>query len=433
LKTRKLVGMAWTNLKQRRLRTSLTTLGVIIGITAIIGIASLGEGFRLEIRQRMQAGFELDNLTVIPGSLFAGLSPNRFADTDIQNISQISGVKIATGVMQLGNVTLYNGNKTVQAFVATAVNFTEFIQIFPDRFVFENVSSPLNYNNDTLIIGHKVNHPNDNDTTPFAVPSDNVTLTLGILVMYPIPHSELQNYTFTIGGTLQKTGTPGITNFDYWIFLPLEKAREIYRQNGILTSQESDLIFVKILDPEQSETIAKGIEALFPPFRVTILVPLTFIRQVDNVLTIVQIFLMAIASISLLVAGIGIMNIMTVTVMERTREIGILKAIGANSRTVLTMFLAEAILIGVMGGVIGLFTGYGLSYGLAFMLSSLIQPQQNPTFQTPETQKLTISPVFSPEWTIAAFVFAVVICVVFGLYPARKASKLNPVEALRYE
>jgi putative ABC transport system permease protein len=143
---------------------------------------------------------------------------------------------------------------------------------------------------------------------------------------------------------------------------------------------------------------------------------------------------MAIASISLLVAGIGIMNIMTVSVMERTREIGILKAIGAKSRTVLTMFLAEAMLVGLIGGLIGIFTGYGVSYGLAYALSRFIHPQQDTGFQTPEQpQRLTIAPVFAPEWTIAAFAFAIIVCVIFGLYPARKASKLNPVEALRYE
>jgi putative ABC transport system permease protein len=425
LRPNKLLGMAIENLKQRRLRTSLTTLGVVIGITAIIGLASLGEGFRLEIRDRMQQGFELDNLTVIPGSLFAGLSRQRFTDDDVQRISEISGVKSVTPVMQIGNVTLYNENKKVQAFVATAVNFTEFIRIFQDRFVFESLA-PTEYRNDTIIIGYKVNHPIENETEPFAVANDNVTLTALVPQQSP-PFYRYENTTFNVGGTLQQKGTPGITNFDYWIFIPLETARKIYG------TSESDLLFAKVYNSEESERVAKDIENLFPPFRITILVPLTFIKQVDNILNVVQLFLMGIAAISLLVAGIGIMNIMTVSVMERTREIGILKAIGAKSRTVLTMFLAEAMLIGVIGGVTGIFTGYGLSYALAYILSSFIQPQQNSTFQNPETQRMTITPVFSFAWTVAAFAFAVIICVIFGLYPARKASKLNPVEALRYE
>ncbi len=426
MKLRKILSMALENLKQRRLRTSLTTLGVVIGITAIVGLASLGEGFRLEVRDRMQQGFELDNLTIIPGSLFAGLSRQRFTDLDIQRISEISGVKSATQVMQIGNVTLYNDNRRVQAFVATAVNFTEFVKIFQERFVFENNIAPSEYKNDTIIIGYKVNHPTENQTTPFAAANDTIRMTTLVPQQSP-PYYRYENHTFTVGGTLQQKGTPGITNFDYWIFIPLETVREIYK------TSESDLIFAKVYNPEESERIAEEIEKLFPPFRITILVPLTFIRQVDNILNIVQLFLMGIAAISLLVAGIGIMNIMTVSVMERTREIGILKAIGAKSRTVLTMFLSEALLIGLIGGLIGIFSGYGLSYALAYTLSSFIQPQQDSISQNPQAQRITITPVFSLEWTIAAFVFAIVICIVFGLYPARKASKLNPVEALRYE
>jgi len=430
MKLNKILIIAWENMTQRRLRTSLTTLGVVIGITAIIGLASLGEGLRLEITERMQSGFELDNLTVIPGSLFAGLSRERFSDYDVENISRLSGVKAVTQVMQIGNVTLYNNvsNKTVKAFVATAVNFTEFVKIFRDRFVFENDTPPTRYKNDTIIIGHKVNYPTENDTTPFAAANDTITLTIGVFSQAHFPPYYELNYSFTAGGILKKTGTPGITNFDYWIFIPVETAREIYN------TQESDLIFVKVYDAGKSETIAKEVEGLFPPYKVTILVPLTFIKQVNNILNIVQIFLMAIASISLLVAGIGIMNIMTVSVMERTREIGILKAIGAKSRTVLAMFLTEAALIGIVGGIIGIFTGYGLSYGLAYVLSGFMQPQhQDTVFRTPETQMMAINPVFSPGWTVIAFIFATIVCVIFGLYPARKAAKLNPVEALRYE
>jgi putative ABC transport system permease protein len=425
----KIFAMAWENMKQRKLRTSLTTLGVVIGVTAIIGLAALGEGFRLEIRDRMQQGFELDNLTIIPGSLFAGLSRQRFTDSDVQQISNISGVKVATGIMQVGNVTLQNGDETVQAFVAAAVNFTEFSQIFRDRFVFETGTLPEANRNDTVVIGYKVNYPRENETTPFAVANDNITLTLGIPKERPYPHYEIKSYNFTVAGTLQKRGTPGITNFDYWVFIPLETAREIYG------SQELDLIFAKVYNVEESERVAEDIEGLFPRYRVTILVPLTFIRQVDNILAIVQLFLTAIASISLLVAGIGIMNIMTVSVMERTREIGIMKAIGTKSRTVLAMFLTEAMLIGVMGGLIGISTGYGLSYFLAYTLSNFMQPRhgQDTVFQTQETQRIAINPVFSFEWTIIAFIFAIAICIIFGLYPARKAAKLNPVEALRYE
>lgn len=420
-------AMAWENMRQRKLRTSLTTLGVVIGITAIIGLASLGEGFRAAVKHRMEQGFELDVLTVIPGSFFAGLSRERFRDENALDIEGIEGVGIATPVMQIGNVTLYNEDKKAQAFVATAVNFTEFISVFPDRFEFETMEdTPEQWGNDTIVLGYKVNH--SNETKPaFAVAGDRINMSIMISTKTsPLP--IIANYTFTVRGTLHKKGTPGITNFDYWIFIPLETARDIY------DTRESDLIFVKVSDPNISEVIAEEIEELFPPYRISILVPLTFIRQVDYILNLIQLFLTSIAAISLLVAGIGIMNITTVSVMERTREIGIMKAIGAKNITILTIFLSETAIIGLMGGIIGVPTGYGLAYLLSYVLTSfMLRPQQDTTFHTPETQTTAVTPVFSWIWVIGAIIFGLLVCILFGLYPARKASKLDPVEALRYE
>jgi len=130
------------------------------------------------------------------------------------------------------------------------------------------------------------------------------------------------------------------------------------------------------------------------------------------------------------------MNIMTVSVLERTREIGILKAIGAKSRTVLTMFLAEAALIGLLGGVIGVPLGYGLAQAMGqflFRVSAQVTPRRSIITGT-ETHPITaVTPILSLQWAVGAILFAVGISVIFGWYPARKAARLNPVEALRYE
>ncbi len=425
MKLKRKFSMSWESMKQRRLRTFLTTLGVVIGITAIIALASLGEGFRISITERMEQGFELDVLTIIPGSLFAGYRYERFKDTDVENISRIANVSVVTAVMQIGSVTLYNGEKKVTAFVGGAVNLSEFKQVFEDRFEFEEGAMPDPVENDTLIIGYKVNYPNETET-PFVLPGENVTMTVSVPKETIPPSLEYENYSFTVAGTLQRAGASGLTNFDYWVFLPLDTAREIYDTSLV------DLIFVKVYDPDFSETVAEKIEVLFPPYQITVLVPLTFIQQVDLILSMVQIFLTAIASISLLVAGIGIMNIMTVSVMERTREIGILKAIGAKSKTVLTMFLAESLLIGLVGSLVGVPTGYGLAHVLSYIIARF------GTFQPgwisgPEVERATVAPIFSWSWVIIAVIFGIAICVLFGLYPARKAAKLDPVEALRYE
>jgi putative ABC transport system permease protein len=330
--------------------------------------------------------------------------------------------------MQIGNVTLKKGDREVKAFVATAVNFSQFIGVYPDRFDFETVQgSPAEWKNNSIVIGYKVNHPNETEPV-FTSAGDIINMTY-TRTAYP-PRLETRN--FTVVGTLVKKGTPGITNFDYWIFIPLDTAREIF---NMTESPESDLIFVKVFDSDTSEHVADEVEALFPPYQVSILVPATFIRQVDYIIGLIQLFLTSVASISLLVAGIGIMNITTVSVMERTREIGIMKAIGAKNTTILTIFLTETALIGLLGGLIGVPTGYGLSYLLSFIVSRFMGGGQGGggVFQNPETEQGIITPIFSPAWAIGALIFGVVICILFGLYPARKAAKLDPVKALRYE
>jgi len=126
------------------------------------------------------------------------------------------------------------------------------------------------------------------------------------------------------------------------------------------------------------------------------------------------------------------MNIMTVSVMERTREIGILKAIGAKNRNILSMFLAEAGLIGLTGGLLGIPTGYGLAHFLSYALS-IMRPQSSNGIIQGSEMALNIVPILSLSWVVGALVFGIVVSLLFALYPARKAAKLNPVEALRYE
>lgn len=427
MRPRKILAMAWENMKQRKLRTSLTTLGVVIGITAIIGLASLGEGFRIGVKERLQEGFELDVLIVIPGSFTAALR-EPFSPEEVNNVRNVSGVNAVAPVITMPQAKLTTeNNDTLKAFTVAGVNLSEVTQVISERLEPLEGEWPSPEENDTIVLGYRTCFINEGE--PLVHAGENVTIQMQITI------SPLQTITISkslrVAAILRKSGTPGITNFDYWAFIPTSTAI------NLMSGREGyNIMLVKVSEVDQSEKIAKDIENTFEnPYAISILVPVAFMRQVDRILNFVQIFLMAIASISLLVAGVGIMNIMTVSVMERTREIGILKAIGAKNRTVLVMFLSEAILIGIIGGFIGVFTGYGLSFALAYMLSNFIQPQnQNTTFQTPETpQRLAINPVFSPEWTAIAFVFAIIVCIIFGLYPARKAAKLDPVEALRYE
>ncbi|MFQ6074395.1 MAG: ABC transporter permease, partial [Candidatus Bathyarchaeia archaeon] len=352
MRRKRILAMAWENMKQRRLRTFLTTLGVVIGITAIIALASLGEGFRITVQERMQRGFELNVLTVMSGGILTGTG-SEFTDEDVQNIRNITGVVVASPLIQKTGVKPYSadGTRNSTAWVMLAVNFTEFWQIYPERLVFENGSLPEHIQNNTIVLGYNVQHPSENET--LANPGEDIEVEIRMLKAgYP----SVGNYTFSVAGALEKSGAAGFINFDNTIFISLERAKKIYEIDT------ADMVFVKIEDPEESERIADEIEERFQPRDVRVLVPSTFMQQVESVLNMLETFLISIASVALLVAGLGIMNIMTVSVMERTREIGILKAIGAKNRTVLTMFLSEAALIGLIGGVAGIPAGYAIAH-----------------------------------------------------------------------
>jgi len=155
------------------------------------------------------------------------------------------------------------------------------------------------------------------------------------------------------------------------------------------------------------------------------------ISLLSNVFSVIHLFLGGIAAIALLVAGIGIMNIMIVSLMERTREIGILKALGMKSRTVLSVFLCESLIIGLAGAIIGIASGWVLAnvVALVFRGGGALRGNQVATTGA----RITITPLLTPTVTLLALVFGVGVSAVFALYPAWRASKLKPVEALRYE
>jgi putative ABC transport system permease protein len=157
---------------------------------------------------------------------------------------------------------------------------------------------------------------------------------------------------------------------------------------------------------------------------------------ISNIFFIVEVFLGGIAGISLLVAGIGIMNIMIVSLMERTREIGILKALGMKSRTVLLIFLSESIIMGLLGGAIGIGLGWTLATIVArsgFLTGGRQMVSTGQSAFGGGGGGLAITPVLSPTLLLGALAFGLIVSVVFAIYPAWRASRLKPVEALRYE
>jgi len=419
MKRKTMLSMAWENMKQRKLRTSLTTLSVVIGIMAIISLTSLGEGFRTSVTSQILQ-LELDVVMVSPSGALTGSNLTKFTEENTTNIkNNIAEVKTATLVTLGPFLQVYNEEKNMNAttFAALGVNFTEFKEIYPERFIFEEGDLPQSIGDNPIILGYQVAHQ---EGEVLAAVNDTVKLMMS---------SRLIPIDFTVVGLLEESGAGTLISLDTCVLIPLSTAEQIYG------STLPNMIFVKVTDQMYVEAVADEIKALFQN-QVTTLAPSIMLQRVGNIMDIAELFLAGIGSIALLVAGVGIMNIMTVSVMERTREIGILKAIGAKNRHILTMFLAEAALIGLVGGLLGVPTGYGLAQVLSCALSAFRPQAQSgsnlPLGQSGKTS-LTITPVLSPLWVVGAVAFGITVSILFGWYPARKAAKLDPVQALRHE
>ena len=213
---------------------------------------------------------------------------------------------------------------------------------------------------------------------------------------------------------------------DTAVYIPLSQAQSFFGTDTV------DDIVVKLENGDEA-TIDRVSEAIEDAFsgQVSVTASTAVLGIVSTVFSTIELFLGGIAAISLLVAGVGIMNIMIVSLMERTREIGILKALGMKGRTVLAIFISEAVIVGLLGAVFGVglgwvlanvaanvFTGGGFAFGGA---------------QRAVSDGFAITPVLTPELLVGALGFGIAVSVIFAIYPAWRASKLKPVDALRYE
>lgn len=424
MRTRRVMGMAWTNLKRRKVRATLTALGIVVGIMAMVSISALGGGFESQISGQLTAGLEADILTVMPGGSLFGSGLKYLTENDSLYIANLTGVEAAMPLLQR-SATMFNQTNSSVGTRLIGVNYTQLWQIYSHRLTFAAGGLPDPAINNTAILGYL--------STPFAEVGDNITVRVLISTGGP-PISK--NFTFVVSGLLEKSGFSGFMPFDRSLFVPLNTSETIFQTTQL------DVITVKITDPSQADTIADTIRKNYED-QVMVLVPSSLISTIQSIFSLVEVFLVAIASIALVVAGISILNIMLVSVLERTREIGIMKALGSKSRTILGQFLAEAALLGLLGGVIGIIGGWLLAYGMGQLLPLVFSSGMSgsmggifgggmDTFGG-SFQGLVMTPHLTIENILVALLFAVLVSVVFALYPARKAAKLNPVQALRYE
>lgn len=411
MKTQRIMSLAWTQMRRRKLRTSLTALGIIVGVMTMVSISALGSGFRNEVTSRMIQGFEPDIISVLPASdLFTAYGFDYLTLDEAEKISAFTHVEAVMPLQRKG-VVLHKPDDHMETRLL-GMNFSLMWQIYKNRLSFVEGGLPDPVTNDSVILGYM--------ETPWAHVGDTVRAEIIVRVNGDI---EFRNHTFTVKGILDEVGYSGTTPFDRSFIIPLNTCQIIFE------TQHLDTIIVKVDDPAYSDDVAEEIRDYYE-HNVLVLVASQVITTIGGIFTLIELFLMGIASIALLVAGVSILNIMLVSVIERTREIGIMKALGARNRTILSQFLAEAALLGLLGSLIGVGLGWLLAHGIGQVIPNILSSNSLLSYIPAE---FTLQPQMTLETVLLAIIFALTVSVIFALYPARKAAKLDPVQALRYE
>ena len=415
----------------RKLRAWLTLLGIIIGVAAVVSIISIGEGAQASVASRL-SGFGADILTVSPGfersmefggefreSGFGGGQGRRETATSSTKTPTLT--KRDAAVIQ-GNPNILYVNEIVSGratliFLAQKANVS--IQgINPNvwkNFVSIELASGRYLaasDTDAIVIGDRIAN------STFKQP-----LTLGRKVTI---QDTNETRSFTVVGILKSSGTGfGGGGTDSTVYMPYTSAWSITDQNKDTFSS----IQVKVRDASLAETDTNELtQALLVSRKVTgrnqdftITSAQAIQEQISSVTQTLTLFLGAIAAVSLLVGAVGIANSMFTSVLEKTREIGILKALGSTNYEILRLFIIESGLFGLVGGIIGVIIGAIASFGISSLGLRLMGVGGE------------VTTLVTPSLILIAIVLSTVIGMVSGILPARSASKLKPVDALRYE
>ncbi len=396
-----------------KLRSTLTMLGIIIGVAAVITLVSVGQGVQAFVVGEFQ-GLGNNLLFVFPGQFVPGEGPRRrggqgLTDGDVEALSDPVRVPDVVAIVpeygRSATVTR-GGNEARTSITGTTTGFTDMRNFYPDVGRFFN-EQDLTTNARVAVLGQTVYEKLFPDGEP------------------PIGESiRINNVNFQIIGLMQEKGGSGFNDQDDLVLIPITTAqRRLFPARRSDGQMAVDSIYAQILNEDRQEAAIVQMELVLrethniafdeeDDFTVVSQAELvSAFSQVTNVLTI---FLGVIAGISLLVGGIGIMNIMLVSVRERTREIGLRKAVGAKRQDILWQFLTEAMVLSLLGGLIGLVLGAAGAFLIANYSDSL-------------------QPTLAWDSVVLAIGFSALIGLFFGIYPATRAAALNPIDALRYE
>jgi putative ABC transport system permease protein len=398
------VLFSFNNLKKRRLRSWLTMIGIFIGIAAVVSIISLGYGMQHAINEEFQR-IGSDRIIISPGGIFFGpmtdVSAAELTEDDLDFIKKVKGIKVANSVLsELSDVEYKDETEYVNIF---GVPQDKESRKEIEKIGFFSIKEGRHLKGDDkykAILGYNIAYETfDND------------LKLGDKIY-------IKEKKFDVVGIQNKAGT-GI--HDIIIRIPMDIARDLFDEPDKIS-----MIFARVDEGLKPGEVAEKVKKELRKFRnveegeedFSVETAEKTISTLTLILQLISVVLIGIAAISLVVGGIGIMNTMYTSVVERTREIGIMKAVGAKNKQILGLFLIESGLLGIAGGVIGIFIGIGLSKLVEFLVI--------------KSGIIFFKSYFSLYMIFAVLLFSFLVGCISGIMPARQASKLKPVDALRY-
>jgi putative ABC transport system permease protein len=392
--------LAMRQIRRHLLRSSLTTIGIIIGVAAVVTMVTLGNGLTASIQKQI-ASLGSDVLIAFPQQTDNNRQPRPFKQDDVVAVrEQLAGVKSVAGEVNKNIHAFHNGQSWNTKIEGVSNAFMDARGIKMDQ-------------------GRRFNAAEEASGANVCIVGPKVLQEIFVADVSPLGEQvRLDDVSCTVIGVFATRAQGGNNqDDDNSIFIPMKNAQRRF------TGGDTIGYMVISYDPAYSGAVIQQslIDLLRERHRLqpgeandfNIIDSAALNETVGSVVARLTVAVAAIAGISLLVGGVGIMNIMLVSVTERTREIGIRLAIGALAREVRMQFLTEAVVLCCFGGLIGLLLAFGLSFTLA--------------------KAIDVPFVFSLSVNLLSFAFSAMMGIIFGYYPARRASKLDPIEALRHE